>query len=315
MSIDKKIEIEYILLRNYLEHGLIGRGFQLKISFNALDQIEKNQWDIVFSDNDKPVVRNLIQIDIISKIMMYIEDIAIISTSFLKGRTYYEIIIDKSIDLGELIGNFYNEMDDITDNELLKIMNYTSLAEVDIENKFITKVIQKNIISNIFEIKRIFKEIATFSKTHHILFKRFKHAGFPIISGSTGNNLLSNFDSVNIVSAGEDPLKDVIPIPFSKEVLEGYRIIIHGIQNLLKDIVNNRIECIIRNIPTIIPKNRYNLTVISKDEVKIMEDELDKHNSLHPIESININVVNEKEIKKESLEWYLQLPKFLETCK
>ena len=58
------------------------------------------------------------------------------------------------------------------------------------------------------------------------------------------------------------------------------------IQNLPKDIVNNRIECIRRNIPTIMPKNRYNLTVISKEEVKIMEDELDKYNSIHPIEPI-----------------------------
>lgn len=41
MSLDDKTKLEYLLLRNYQENGLIGRGFLLRIPFVALKQIEE----------------------------------------------------------------------------------------------------------------------------------------------------------------------------------------------------------------------------------------------------------------------------------
>jgi hypothetical protein len=52
-------------------------------------------------------------------------------------------------------------------------------------------------------------------------------------------DLFEDFAFCNMVSTGRDPFKDVIPIPYSKRVLEGYEIMIHGLQLILKDMVDD----------------------------------------------------------------------------
>lgn len=72
---------EYVLLNNYLEN-IIVRGFLIRVPFYALEQIENNSWYKQISDEEKPKVRSILQIDIVSKIMMYTEDLAILTESF-----------------------------------------------------------------------------------------------------------------------------------------------------------------------------------------------------------------------------------------
>ena len=115
---------------------------------------------------------------------------------------------------------------------------------------------------------------------------------------------------------GPDPVEDVIPIPFSKAVLDGYHIIIHGIQLLLIDILTNHIGCIERNLKGIIPNQNYSPKDFSDDEKekykKIIEDFYKKH-SLNTEELRNFNF--KVEVKKEKIKWYLELPEFLKECK
>src|SRR5689334_12610966 len=87
---------EYVLLNNYLEN-IIARGFLIRVPFYALEQIENNSWYKQISDEEKPKVRSIMQVDIVSKILMYIEDLAILAESFSLDRDFYELLTDKNI--------------------------------------------------------------------------------------------------------------------------------------------------------------------------------------------------------------------------
>ena len=68
---------EYILLRAMREN-LLARGFLLRVDFDSLKKIEDNKWSYPISEDEKPIVRKYIQVDIISKILMYGEDIVVL---------------------------------------------------------------------------------------------------------------------------------------------------------------------------------------------------------------------------------------------
>ncbi len=119
---------EYVLLNNYLEN-IIVRGFLIRVPFYALEQIENNSWYKQISDEEKPKVRSILQIDIVSKIMMYTEDLAILTESFNSDRDFYELLTDKNIDIGDKTGEFTKEANSLTFKRLLKIMSYLEIDE------------------------------------------------------------------------------------------------------------------------------------------------------------------------------------------
>lgn len=59
------------------------------------------------------------------------------------------------------------------------------------------------------------------------------------------------------------PFMDIVPIPYSKQALGSYRIIIHGLQLILKDMVDIRKICIQRNLTRLIPNQRYDIANLS----------------------------------------------------
>ena len=127
---------------------------------------------------------------------------------------------------------------------------------------------------------------------------------------------ISNFDSYSMVSTGSDPLEDVISIPLSKEVLEGYHIIIHGIQLVLKDMLTNHIACIERNLKGLIPVEAYSPKDFPAENretyKKIVEDFYKKHPfDIKDLKKFHVNV----NAKKKDHKWYIELPEFLKECK
>jgi hypothetical protein len=142
--------------------------------------------------------------------------------------------------------------------------------------------------------------------------------GLNTLSGniqSSSRGFFDDFEFCNIVPSGRDPFKDIIPIPYSKQVLVGYEIIIHGLQNILKDIVENRIICIQRNLNGLIPKQRYDLSNISSEEVSSMKKIVDDFYAKNPPREIAISYNYNLNINKEEIAWYLNLREFLDECK
>jgi len=50
------------------------------------------------------------------KIMMYVEDLAILAGSFHLNRDFYELLMDRNIDIGDKTGKFINEVNSYIKN-------------------------------------------------------------------------------------------------------------------------------------------------------------------------------------------------------
>jgi hypothetical protein len=279
--------------------------------FVILKQIEEDNWYLKIDQNEKPKFRSFVQIDIISKIMMLIEDLAILSESFRSERNFYDVIYS-SVDLGEEIEKFFQKINNISDDEIYKIMNYATPNQIKLDEKSM-KLLSKHLNSNVKEIRRFIGQVGEFGNSNHALFKRFKHAGMPLFFGDIRNlspGFLEGFEFCNIVSNGSNPFRDVLLIPYSRQALEGYQIIINGLHFILKDMIENRIICIQRGLAGLIPTRRYDLSNLSPEEVSSMKKIVDDFYAINPPTEIAISHNYNLTIAKEKILWYLNLREF-----
>ena len=260
--------------------------------------------------------------DVISGIMMYIEDLIVLSESFRKGISYYNLLDPSNgnqNDVGETIAEFFKSMSSFSDGEFRRILGYADPDKLDLaktERDLVENVMQKNIV----EVRKVFDQIRKFGETHHPVFRRFKHAGAPLMPGAIetaqGDSFLSRFDSCTTVLDGKDPFEEIITIPLSKDVLEGYQIIIHGIQTHLRVLIRNHMACIERNLTGLLPVERYFLEGISEKEEESYKKIIDEFYKTHPFHMDDLKDVHfTSVVKKEKIGWYLDLPDFLEECK
>jgi len=317
MALSDSLESEYLALRNYKENGLTGRGFLIRIMKAALEQIEAEKWIKAISEAEKPQIRSLIQIDIISKIMMLIEDLAILAESFRQGKNFYDFLVDEKADVGEMIGDFFASVESFSDKDIMTMLSYENPESLGIDEPS-TSVLDDVIKSNVSETRRILKQIGVFGKTNHPVFKKYKHAGMPIVGGATQSaptGLLGIFLSFSMVSVGADPKRDILPIPYSKDVMKGYDLVIGGIQGILMDMTTNRMACIERGISKLVPTEYYGELQLTKNQEDILkqitEQFYDKHPASHAPKQLNY----ESNVKMKDLQWYLELQSFLDECK
>ncbi len=109
------------LLQNYLQNGFPARGLLLKLIFKILDDVISNRGfdyegeKYSFNEEEIPALKSMIQIDIMSKIMMYIEDLFTILIAIKDFNANYYKLLDKNLeddndkDLGDRIHKFTNE--------------------------------------------------------------------------------------------------------------------------------------------------------------------------------------------------------------
>ncbi len=317
-----EIKKNYLLLRNYVQNILPMRGMLLKTSLNSLSEIDAGTFFLEnFSHEEKIKAKSMFQMDIISGIMLYIEDLVVLSESFRRKILYHKLLdpSDKNqADVGRMIEEFFRSVNSFSAEDIGRILGYGNpgrLGFEDEERALVEKIMQKNIA----ELRRMFVQIGEFGSTHHPAFRRFKHGGAPLIPGAEvrrGDGILSRFDSHTPVLEGSDPFKDIILIPLSKDVLEGYRIIIGGIQTCLNDLVKNHLLCIERNLNGMIPTNSYSKDYLSEKEIKLYEKIINEFYDEHPSNVGDLRHFHfESKIKKEKIKWYIDLPDFLKECK
>jgi hypothetical protein len=320
---NKDEELEYILLRNYLELTDTSRGLLLKMDFDALNKIDSNTWLHKFEgdeiDKQKRIVKSIIQQEIIAKIMIYIEDLAIISESLLRGVNYYSLLDKKETsegiqDVGDILKKFFENIDQLSESDFAKIMSYgqpNDYAINDEEKQLLEKALQ----FEKEEYYRIFKILKDFGSEHHAVFRRYKHAGFPMAPGlrliEPLPKFLKNFDFISYVSVKNDPFDEPRILPFSDKVIESYHIIIHGIQDVLKDVISNKKSEIQRRkkLPPICWHTAFKFSL---NERKKFEAILQRHIEQNPPTKteFNINITT-----TEQNGWYSKLDEFLEECK
>ena len=263
----------------------------------------------------------MIQHEIIAKIMIYIEDLAIISESLLRGVNYYTLLDEKETseetseetsDVGDILEEFFKNIDHLSENDFAKIMSLGKPQDyaADDEEK---QLLKKALKFEKEEFLKVFKKINDFGIEHHKVFRRYKHAGFPMIPGFPTHKSLPDYlnsESVSFVFVNKNPFNEPRVLPFSDKVLNMYGIMIKGIQSILTDVINNKISELKqrKKYPPICWHTAFKF---SPEERKKFETILQRHNESNP--PININHHIDLTTTKKS-EWYSNLDNLLEEC-
>lgn len=259
----KNLGIDHAILTEYSKHGIHSRVRAVQLLeasiYNQLESTPKITDDLEHGLNTNQLIATL-QIILISQLMMFLEDVAIFCLSFLNNDwKYYRLLDNKTEegDLGDAIGGFFKKIESLTDEELRLIMSYIDPEKYNFQN---TKQ-KDNTIStmkkNFESIRIFFHKIAVFGQNHHGIFRRYKHAGFPFFLGMKipdGDVHYKRFDFVSMVAVSpSDPTKEMITMPFSRDVLASYENLNKDIYLFLSAVIVNKLICIERNTETILP--------------------------------------------------------------
>jgi hypothetical protein len=169
MSRNEKRLREFALLVNYRQN-IYSRGILLRVNFFALEQIENDLWYIKIPPNEQSQVKSLIQIDIISKTMMYVEDLAILAESIQLDKDFYELLMDEKVDIGDKTGEFIREVASFTYEKLSRIMSYADIDQIGPDEKW-RPLLKKYFDYHVEKVRRMLQEISSFSKANHPLYK------------------------------------------------------------------------------------------------------------------------------------------------
>ena len=316
---------EYVLLRTYMDNAFVMRGILLKSAMHSITQIEEdsfslptysegeNKTESVWTPKDKTIAKSIFQMEVISQMMMYVEDLIILSESFRSGTAYYELLDqngENKREVGEIVGCFLTNMNSFSNEAFSKILGYVNPNSLDMEeNK--QKLVERIIQTNILEYRKGFDAIGEFSKTHHPIFRRFKHACTPVVLGmqikNKKGNFFSKFDSYTMIATGSNALGDSIPIPLSSDVLQGYRTFITTIQMILTDLLKNHTNRIERNLDGIIPHQVYCPNYFSDEEMAAYKEIVRKFYEKYPLDSTSLHINYRPDPVGEKIKWYLNL--------
>lgn len=303
---------EYLLLSDYVNDkgSLYARGILLRFLFDDLKKIKPDSVlkidgnEINLTKKDVDYLRSAMQMDIISKIMTYVEDLVIFSVSMLESnKNYYRLLDEKDPDIGDRVTKFFANLDKLSDDKACTILSYDYPNNSDFdpsETELINKVIQKNIQ----QFKQSLKFISEFRDTHIQLFRRYKHAGWPSMFGAQSQRPLGSkmFDFYTIVPIGPDPLQDVFPLPYSDNVIQRYKTTIGILQQLIIPVVKNRLDSINLQTTGIIPDI---FTQLSGAEENILGGLVKKFHENNPIHCRDRDFYFPSNINKKKIKWYL----------
>ncbi|MDE1765834.1 MAG: hypothetical protein KGI27_06110 [Thaumarchaeota archaeon] len=309
----------HLLLENYLNNSLPLRGWLLGLMFQLLKransgEIEIHDKKIRLTEDDLARTRASIQLDIISKIMMYIEDLIILNSAILESSgNYYELLDRKDPDVGERITKFFTIMENLKPNDFGKILSYVNLDTISMSSSE-KQIVQKIMDSNIENFKNYLKYIKTFRETHKQIFRRYKHAGLPIRLGAKSADPFANkkFDSYAMIYVGSDPFTNVLPLPYSEEVIQSYDIMIKILQQFLNDVIVNKMTMIQRRCDGIIPLESYKQYMLTEKEKSDLSKAIEKFYESNPMRMYQQHHRFNTNIKKDDLKWYFDLDEFLQ---
>lgn len=171
------------------------------------------------------------------------------------------------MDIGDMTGNFIKRFETNDKNQnvrkvICELMNFPEIEHIQMFNDC-RGLIERFLEPHINLIRVILNEIGKFSSAIHIIYKRFKHAGIPIIPSKPVRSImqtpspLDKFQSINIIPFGTNPFIDIKIIPFSTKILKKYEQLVGKIQRILDIMITNKITCIERNMPGVFPMNYY----------------------------------------------------------
>ncbi|MBS3923552.1 MAG: hypothetical protein KGZ37_10475 [Nitrosarchaeum sp.] len=308
---------EIQLLTQYQKKGLFARRGLIQIFLDEINHNlqKKNRTDTYdkFGLDDNEVV-GILQIGLIAHIMMFIEDLAIICTSIKDGTIEYYKFLDAEGDkeLGKTIKKFFDSVNTLTEDDVLKILSYDT-SSFNFKSKEEKDILEEIIKKNVEKTQNFLKRLAIFTHNHHKIFRRYKHAGFPIITNVKIPEDIQDYKTYNFMSIAftskEELTKEIATLPFSKSVLETYGVLKQDIFEFLGTISMNKSISLIKKINGILP-HEYSVfrKILTDSEKHILNDIWKRIEEQYP------NVIdNEKlgtNVNSEFMEWYVNLNKY-----
>ena len=302
----------YFLLKTYLDLPVYERGIILRILFDRIEDIRKGRVLADLTPDRKVAMQHLLQIEIISKICMMIEDLGLFSVSMRTGiKDLCNIFFDEGSNSSNKVGQFYRDLDEFNDEDFLRVLSFPtadslrlSASDYEVVNEVLESVQQ--------EARRVYNEIAKFRKQHWTLYNKYKHgfAIIPYVQKTAGNiDFLADVESaVLVLHDKRSPWKEGIAIPYSARILEGYRILIIGIQTLLKNILENQLNVLENPNLINLPMPSEGLTADKRSRYAAVTKRFQPAKEANRDHRIHTRA----SAKRDDLKWYADLPKFLE---
>lgn len=307
------------MLENYMQSGMQSRslfvGSMLDLinspfTQGYLDLAKKN---IGLDENES---RASLQIALVSGLMILTEDIFTICYSKLRGESYYKFLdlTEKEHDLGGILKDFRFSIDNLTDQDLRKILGYVEPGEYDFDSDDERKVVESIMKKDTDLTKSFLQKTGVFRDGHIGVFRRFKHAGFPIQLAKkipSGHKEYQKFDFVSQVFTGkEKPDSELTTIPYSKEILASYENVFADMIHFIPPLVHMAIESFRRDsklIPSLQVKTfSDNYTEEEKNALKPIIKKFEKKHPMEDIEPMKFKFPNSIHPV-----WYTQITSFL----
>ncbi len=298
--ISQKTQI--LLLYNYQKTGIQVRCDSIELFLRHIQEL------LPARAIDPPIESNIeldkrianLQIAALSHIMMLIEDLGALSYSFLKKNIDFYSYLDGSGDdeLGKIIGDFYDSVLKLKNDDILKILGYVNPNQ----HRFPTTDDKNMVISlindNIVLTKRVLANAKIFRESHIKIFRRYKHAGYPILLApgfsKTDEDLKEKYDFISYALTSKSDLdKELAAAPFSAKVIESYRNLLADLSSLLYSITESHIRIKHKKIDGVIPfvsdcfSKRYSSEIQSR--LKLLWDDIE-NNSLIKEDIVDVHL-------------------------
>lgn len=251
------------LLQDYHRRRLHGRLGIIEFFLEQLEKNLQNEKREKISENKSGLDFNgkmaILQIGAISHIMMLIEDLAVFCISFIKNDPdYYRYLDSKGDDeLGKIIYHFFTNIDSLKVEDCRKMLSLVNPDEHEFESEKEEKVFLSTLTKAILILKTFLVKTSVFRESHIEIFRRYKHATLPIFLGdnlSVDVKEYKEFDFVSFaISSKENPEKEMVSLPFSRDVIQSYRNMMLDIYFVLGTILNSRLIIMERNISGMVP--------------------------------------------------------------
>jgi len=279
VSVSNKENFQIFLLQEYHRRGLAARlglvQFFIEQLHTNLKNPPPNPQDETFGLTANQRLA-LLQIGAVSQIMMLLEDIAILCTTFLKNEPeYYRYLDGKGEeDLGKIIGEFYDNIDSLTQVDCRKIMSYPNPDKYKFPNRNMKKVFISTLPKSTKLFKYFLGKSSAFYLSHIGFYRRYKHAGFPIILASeiskNDSMLYRKYDFVSFAfTSRKTAEEEVSTLPFSKDVIKSYHKFFLEIYFIFFTIINYRLIAMQRKLDGIVtnPEDYFGQILNNKEKI------------------------------------------------
>lgn len=261
MSHPKKVDFLIAVLKTYYDEGSLARISLTKLFIKQiLNNLKNNQ-----NDNEKIGLNEkqnlaMLQIGAISHIMMLLEDIALLCSTFQKNELNYYQYLDRKgeEDLGKIVGGFYSECVKFENINTRKILSYINPDEYNFKSSEDKTIITSAMRKNITTMNAFLAKASVFYDNHIKIYRRYKHAGFPIFLGrkkpEPDTMELGGFDFISYGLTSPDDLgKEVLLIPFSKKAILSYSQLLDDIIGAFLPVIRSRLIILQQDIEGVFP--------------------------------------------------------------